>query len=444
VRIALVGTAAFAVVALAAWASPAAGAAAGACCLLALALWRPALLVALAFNGFFVYLAVVDLAGQARETTWYYAALGGALAIAAWRGRRRLVDRIAHGDRIVRLWAGAALALGSWFVLNGALYRAGGHEATVLLGEFAGVTAPAVVVLFTLPRRAIRELLVGIVLLGIAFVAADVIALVHGTTLVDDRFTPLASVDPITAGLVPAFAAAALLGLDFSTDRRHIVLGGMLALLVAGAVVPGSRGPVVMLCAVLVVAVALRRRERLRIVGAASVAGALLALGGGSLTGSSAHLTRGLGDGIPRRSPRSASPAHPPSTIRMRWYWLTSAVRAVPDRPLFGHGLAALPDESPEAYAMGVGGKRIYPHNDVVEALYSLGVIGLLLFVAALLAPVLLAGASGMSYAATLLFTAAFAESNFSGEIGADVGLWLGATLLVLARTCTGTPDDRR
>ena len=130
-----------------------------------------------------------------------------------------MIERVTTTDSVGRIWFGAAGLLVAWFVLNGVLYRAGGHAAAVILGEFLAVTIPSVLVALTLDRVGLREFLIGLVMLGCAFAAADVVTLATGAPLVLGRFTPIASVDPITAGLVPAFAVAALVGLDVGEGR---------------------------------------------------------------------------------------------------------------------------------------------------------------------------------------------------------------------------------
>ena len=408
----------------------------GAASLFMLARWRPAWLLAIALNGFYVYLAIFDLANKERHTAVYYGVLGMALLFAAYLRRRHLFARLTTPDRIVRGWLVAACALGLWLVTNGLLYRGGGHEAKVVLGVFAALTVPAALLALTLDRRAFRELLVAVVVLGCGIAVADVIALVHGSRLVDGRFTPLASIDPITAGLVPAIAAAALLGLEPGVGRRRVLYGAVLALLVAAAVLVGSRGPVVTLALVLGTAVVSHWRQRLALVCAAVLVGGALAWTAGTWVGSSRYLGQSLGDTSPPVSAptNDAATTPPPSTIHMRWYWINSALRAVPNKPLLGHGIVTLRDRSPEAYALGVGGELVYPHNDAVEAIYSLGVVGFFPFLLALVAPALLIRRRGMAYGAGILFVAAFAESNFSGEIGLDTVLWTASALLVAAR----------
>jgi O-antigen ligase len=388
-------------------------------------------------NGFYVYLAIFDLANKERHAGVYYGALGVALLFAAYLRRGHLFPRLTTPDRIVRGWLVAACALGLWFVANGLLYRVGGHETNVILGVFAALTVPAVLLALTLDRQAFRELLVGVVALGCAFAVADCIALVQGPKLVDGRFTPLASIDPITAGLVPAVAAAALLGLETGVGPRRLLYGAVLALLIAAAVLAGSRGPVVTLVLVLLTAVLCQWRQRLALVCAALLVGGALAWSAGTWVGSSRYLAQSVRD----TSPPVSAPTNdadttptPPSTIRMRWYWIKSALRAVPDKPLLGHGIVSLRDRSPAAYALGVGGELVYPHNDAVEAIYSLGVIGFFPFLLALVAPAFLIRRRGVAYSAGILFVAAFAESNFSGEIGLDSVLWTTSALLVAAR----------
>jgi O-antigen ligase len=122
----------------------------------------------------------------------------------------------------------------------------------------------------------------------------------------------------------------------------------------------------------------------------------------------------------------------------MRRQWIEGALRGFLDRPLAGHGVATLRDTTPESRRMGTYGARIWPHNDMAEAAFSLGIVGLVPFL-------LLVGASFVAlfrlrsavaedmYLCILgLFLFAFLESNFSGEIGTDALLW-GSSALILA-----------
>jgi O-antigen ligase len=411
------------------------GAAAMVACLAALAWRRPGLLLALALNGFYVYLTVVSLSGNDRATTAYYAALGAALLVGVWRCRPVGFARAASASRLVRVWMLAAGVLAAWFVINGFIFRAGDrHEVRVVVAELAAVTVPSVLLAFSLADEARRDLLRGMVLLGCAFVVADAIALAQGTQLVSGRFTPIAAVDPITAGLVPAYAGAALLALEPPGGRARMLWLALVATLVAAAVLPGSRGPaaVVIVTAAVALVRARRRGRGKSILGAVAV-GVAVAWIGASTVGSSRYLTS-----VPTTSaPAATSPGAPEklSTIRIRWYWLKDAIAAVPDKPWLGHGLISLPDTSPDAYLMHVNGEFVYPHNDVVEAIYSLGVVGFVPFFITLVgAPVLLLRRRGWACAATLLFVAAFVESNFSGEIGTDSLLWASVALLAAAR----------
>jgi hypothetical protein len=372
------GAAVFMVVVLAAAIARPLGALLVAVCLFGLAWRKPALLLALALNGFFVYLALCDLSGQPRATTAYYVVLGAALLLATFRGRARLFERITTRDSIGRIWLGAAGLLVVWFVVNGLLYRAGGHAAAVILGEFLAVTVPSVLLALTLDRVALREFLVGVVVLGCAFAVADAITLATGAPLVLGRFTPVATVDPITAGLVPAFAVAALVGLDAGEGRVRLLRGALLTLLVAAAVVPGSRGPAITVSIVLLAALACQWRQRVVVICAAALMGGALAVGIAEWVGSSGYLFQGTGDNAPAvthvsvpstgsAASSTARPGHtappgltaPLSTIRIRWYWMKTALAAVPDKPLVGHGLVTLPDESPAAHEMGVAGQLV-------------------------------------------------------------------------------------
>jgi O-antigen ligase len=197
----------------------------------------------------------------------------------------------------------------------------------------------------------------------------------------------------------------------------------------------GARGPLLALGAGILAVLATRRQAALFVVAAAVVGIAVgtkleaAALGKPSAIGS-------LVNASPQSHP-SASAA-PISSIHIRKEWIRSALGQFPDRPIFGHGVGVLVDNTPEAARMGVKGQLIYPHNDLVEAAYSLGVVGLALFAVFTVVPLAVLWRhrrrldDPISSFCFVIFAFALVESNFSGEIGTDVLLWSTSCLVVL------------
>ena len=270
------------------------------------------------------------------------------------------------------------------------------------------------------------------------------------------RFTPIAELDVISAGLVPAIAAVAALSLRPASTRGPAVLLLIVAVLAAAAVVPGSRGPVL---ALVVAAPSLSFVRPFRLHAAALAALAIgLALGSlvGSSIGSFGYLTS-----LPENPSPSASLSGPDageksqspiSTLSIRRQWIEDALRDAPDRPVFGHGVGMFEDRTPEARLMGVYGQRTYPHNTFVEALYSLGVFGLLAysaFLASAAAALIAVWRRWGRREAALAFVVgiaafAFVNTNVSGEIGSDALLWTAAAVaLALYAESRGAPRDQ-
>jgi O-antigen ligase len=396
-----------------------------------LALRRPGLLLALALNGFFVYLAVVDLAGRSTATAAYDGVLAALLLFAAWLRRDVLAARLRARGTLETIWLVAAALLAAWFVVNGLLYRVGGHEARVLMGLLVLVTLPSLALALSLDGRGLANLRWWIVGLGLGMVLADVVAGAVGPSIVNGRLSAIARLDPISGGIVPAVAGAAALSLPAHSRRGRILQTLLLATLVAGTVTPGSRGPVLALALTIVLG-ALIMPRRLAVVAVAALALGLPAgWAGAKAFGTERYLGAGVNDVVGNTAGGEIS------SFRIRRYWISSALSDVPEKPLLGHGLVALRDTSPDAYRMGVAGELRYPHNDLVESIYSLGIPGLVLFLLLLSLPALAAYRLLRARRGTLpllaasLFAFAFAESNFSGEIGADHVLWASAGLLI-------------
>src|SRR5581483_7957502 len=104
-------------------------------------------------------------------------------------------------------------------------------------------------------------------------------------------------------------------------------------------------------------------------------------------------------------------------SARIRLEWAKQALREVPGAPILGHGVSQLVDRTPEAYQMGIAGERIWPHNDLIEAAFSLGTLGLVPFLAFLAVPaaLLVRHPRRLGSFAAGLFVFAFVQSNLSG-----------------------------
>ena len=409
--------------------------------------------LAFSLNGFFVYLGVLDLAGVAPRTATtgvYYGGLGAVLTVLVWANRQTLVAHARAGGRVLAVFALAAGALAVWFELNAALVSEGSLSRR-LAAQLLFWTVPTVLLALSLTRRQLEDALWAILALGLTFVAIDAVALAvdpHGDPL-GDRFSPIAELDPITAAQVPALAAVACLALR--PERASLRRGRLLALpvLVAFAVAPGSRGPLAALALAALAMLWLSWRTTGPRVGAGlalgAVAGTLLAAG----VGSTSHLTSGgAADG---------GETGRISSLHIRQQLWSKSLRAVPDEPLVGNGVGALVDDTPEARRMGIAGRHTYPHNTFLEAAYSLGVPGLLLFVSAIaagawaLVRVRRAGGGVLPDFTAALFLFALVNSNLTNALGTDVWLWTAAavsvSLLAMRRLEAGqaarAPDSR-
>lgn len=387
-------------------------------------------LVAFSLNGFFVYLGLLDLVGvepRTPLTAAYYAVLCVALLAAAWTRRAHLVRRLQPATRLVVGFALAAGLLVAWYSLN-TLLLSEGELAYRLAGLLLLWSVPTALAAATLELRDLRAVAQALALLALVYVGITAIALAQASDS-NFRFSPIDELDYISAALVPALGAIASF---FAWPRSHpaVRLPATTAL-VAAVVLPGSRGPVL---AVLVAGVTLAVVWRHRVVSIIIPLALGLALGTllSSQLGSLGYLSQ------PLRGSDGTEANEPISTLSIRRQWLETAVADTAERPLLGHGVGMLVDNTPEAHRMGVAGERIYPHNTFVEAAYSLGAVGLVTFLA-------LVGTAAAALArvarvwrheplvAFLLGLAAFAfvNTNVSGAIGADAILWVVAAMAV-------------
>jgi hypothetical protein len=128
----------------------------------------------------------------------------------------------------------------------------------------------------------------------------------------------------------------------------------------------------------------------------------------------------------------------PVSSIHIRLELMRSALSQSPNHLLEGNGVGMLRDETTEAKLIGAAGCCTFPHNETIEALYSFGVPGLVLYLVLLVAAF---GAAltrayhsrgdvpSMFVLGFLIF--AFVNSNLSGAIGSDAWLWAAGAMSV-------------
>lgn len=383
---------------------------------------------AVSLNGFWLYLGALDAAGRAPRTSTtaaWYGLIGLACVVGAWLNRETLAARLRHPSRRTTFFVVAAAALGIWFLLNVVLISHTSGLSRTLAALLVLWSMPTALLALSLPRSAIPPAAAGIAILGLGYAVVEWTAFVHGHST-DERFSPLARLDPISAAQIPAMGALALLSLDL---RRPLALlrAPLVTLLVAASVLPGSRGPIVAIVLGLVATILLLPRRSWLLLGPAALVGLIVGFAGASHIGSGAYISTAISDS-----------ATGPSTMHIRREWWTSAVEAIPDDPIVGHGVGMFVDNTPEAHRMGVAGERTYPHNSPIESLYSLGLLGAIpyaVFIAtafvALIALVRRRARTPAIVLAAGLWTFAFANANISGEIGADAVLWAAGALAV-------------
>lgn len=370
----------------------------------------------------------VGVEPRTATTGAYYATLGVVLSVLVWANRETLVAHVRAGGRPLAVFALAAGALALWFETNAALLSEGALSRR-LAAQLLFWTVPTILLAVALTRRQLVDALWTIFALGLAFVAIDLVALVvnpdgdpHG-----DRFSPIADLDPITAAHVPALAAVVCVALRPERPLARRMRLFAIPVLVAFAVAPGSRGPLAALALAAVALLVLAWRATGPRVAAGLVVGLVVGIVLAAALGSTRHLTSGSADGE----------TGPISSLHIRQQLWSKSLRAIPDAPVVGNGVGALVDDTPEAYRMGVGGRRTYPHNTFIEAGYSLGVPGLLLFVSAIAAGAwalirVRRGGGGMLPDFTVaLFLFALVNSTLTNELATDVWLWTAAALSV-------------
>jgi len=392
-------------------------------------------------NGFFVYLALLDLIDVRPRTAFtgvWYAGVGILCLAAAWSNRDLLLRRLTTPAAIVRVYAIAAGFLATWFVVNVLVL---GRSSLAL--KFAALlilwSLPAAILAASSPGRQFRNAAWAIVFLGAVYVLIEFVAVARAGSDVT-RFTPIASLDPISAGLIAGLAGVAVLALQPRTRRLQILQTVALVAFAAGATVPGSRGPVLATVGGCIAGtlVAWRRLWIVALVGLA--VGLAIGTALGRDVGSDAYLMQsvaGLEDTPKRGDGVGPAPTAAISTFNIRREWLRAAMAQAPDRPIFGHGVAEFVDDTPEAHRMGIAGAHIYPHNTLAEAAFSLGLLGLLPYLALVLTGLcafigLVRRQSEHVVLAAALGGFAFVATNVSGEIGADAVLWTASAALVM------------
>ena len=412
-------------------------------------------MLAIAVSGFWLYLGALDLLGiepQTALTAGYYSVLATGLLLSAWAGRETIRRRLSTASRLPSAWALAAIALAAWFLTNVALLSSGvaARDAAVLL---VVSSLPSAVVALSLTREQLRILGYAWVALAFGLLLVGVATLIASPTA-SGRFSPIDELDPITAAHVSALGVIVLLLVRFEDRRVRLAQAAGTALLVALSVLPASRGALVALAvAILVVFLAVRRRM-LPLLLPAVLFGLVLGGVGASAIGADYYYSID----VPGLEGRVAPPAEgedftgeevpaldgpPISSLGVRRHLWTKALEDSIDRPLFGHGVGMLVDDSPETLRMVRAGRidagaRTYPHNVLIESFYSLGIVGLVLFLAvstmSLMALWKLVRWRVERFASLLtLGFASFVGVNamVSGEIGSDASLWVALALPV-------------
>jgi putative inorganic carbon (hco3(-)) transporter len=413
----------------------------------------PPVLLALAVSGFWLYLGILELAGvepRTAITATYYCGLAGALLVAAWAGRQTIGRRLKGPSTVPRAWSVAAAALALLFLANVAVLSSGepAREAAALL---VLSSLPSALVALSLSELQLRILAGAWAALALGLLLASAVVLA-ASPVEAGRFSPIDELDPIRTANVAALGAIALLLLRFRSRNARMSQAAGVALLVGLTVLPASRGALISLVVGLVAVLAARRPRLYSLLVPALAVGFLLGAVGSSAVGADYYYSID----IPGLQGRIAPPAEgqdftgeripaatgePISSFAIRRHLWSKALRDSLDRPVFGHGVGMLVDDSPDTLRIARAGRadansRTYPHNVLVEAVYSLGVVGLALFLTVCslafvaLWNLLRAGTARFGTVLALGF-GAFAGTNamVSGEIGSDASLWVALAL---------------
>jgi O-antigen ligase len=410
--------------------------------------------LALVLSGFFLYLGAIDLLGiepSARTTGPYYLLLAAGLLATAWSRRDVLRSRLRQSSRTQRTWLVAAALLAGWFLVTATLRSDSvtARDASFLLVAFC---LPSALAALSFRGEDVRWLARGLVALGLVFALVSVGALIRLAEGVA-RFTPIDELDPISAATTAVMGAIAALTLRPASQRGRVAQWVAVAALVATAIIPGSRGPLLALGVAVAVLAALAFR-RVGTLLPAVAAGVVLGLVGAELAGSTYYLgvdVPGIAAPAPtgasfsgERLPENVLEQEPISSTDIRSDLLLDAIRAVPDRPLTGHGVGMLRADSEGIRRMVRAGRideedtLTHPHNALVEAAYSLGLPGLLLLLTLVVTSALALlrlMRDGRERQPTLLAVGVAAavaiSANLSGELGTDAWLWVALALPV-------------
>ena len=417
----------------------------------------PPVLLAVAVSGFWLYLGTLELIGiepRTVLTAGYYALLASGLLLSAWAGRETIRRRLSTASRLPRAWAAASIALAAWFLANVALLSTGvaARDAAALL---IVSSLPSALVALSLAREQLPILAYAWVALALGLFLVSFVTLAASPTE-SGRFSPIDELDPITAAHVSALGAIVLLLFTFEDRRTRLAQAGGVALLVALSVLPASRGALVALAVAILALIAALRRRMLPLLLPAVLVGLVLGGVGASVVGADYYYSID----IPGLEGRVAPPAEgedftgaetpmvegpPISSLSVRRHLWSKALEDSVERPIFGHGVGMLVDDSPDTLRMVRAGRvdagvRTYPHNVLIESVYSLGILGLGLFLAVSIMSLfalwkLVWSRSRVERFASLLVLgfASFAGVNamVSGAIGSDASLWVALALPV-------------
>jgi len=415
----------------------------------------PPVLLAVVVSGFWLYLGTLELLGiepRTFLTAGYYSLLAAGLMLSAWAGRETIRRRLSTVSRLPRTWVAAAVVLSAWFLVNVALLSSG-VAARDAAGLLVLSSLPSALVALSLTQSQLRILAGAWVALALGLFLVSFVTLVARPTE-SGRFSPIDELDPITTAHISALGAIVLLIARFDDRRARLAQAGAVALLVALSVIPASRGALVALVfAIATVAVALGSRM-LPLLLPAVLVGFVLGGAGANVVGADYYYSVDI-PGLEGRvappsegedftgEPTSTQQGTPISSLAIRRYLWSKALRDSVDRPIFGHGVGMLVDDSPETLRMVRAGSvdegvRTYPHNVLIESVYSLGILGLGLFLTLsilsifALAKILRPGAMWFGSLLALGFAAFVAVNELvSGEIGSDASLWIAMALPV-------------